>query len=311
MIGSDFANIKHLRIGSRARPTLNQLFQLARSRCREEYRQLGGTEKEFSHIEYQLSDPHNDGRAIVLVALRASMHRGSVKDLRDFNGFVRELQALANHAVFAISGDFMSRFFYAVLESKDFQVTRQPRDVIAYLRLCLDAHRAVDAFIDFDQQEYARAMADLRAFLSKLKPEPVAAHDTDLRSVKESRNFRSVIHHALDWYLMVVGRNAVRRSPRQLAALAIGVVGRVHSIVTGYAARVTLKRLAAYGGWKGASSLSGALFGVFYDIIYSVRDIPLLFYQTNPEPDNWFERLANVAPALRDRPINGSTEFDN
>lgn len=298
-----FKEVNRFKLGDSLRLTLNQLSNLARQRFLQEYSELDGRHKDFARMEMRFNNPYYTGEELIAEKLTEASRRGVIRNLQEFSGFVRELQAFANHAVYQVDGDYISRFVFFILESKDFKRERQPRDIVAYLNLCFETHRSVDAFLARENKAVDEAYEKIEAVFEKFSTSRKTLRDISLenRRAREWKNFRSTAHHALDWYMMASGRSAHSKSPTMLAALGIGIIERIHGIVTGRASPFTLRKLAEFGGWKGgASSFSGAVYRPFYDVIYAAKDIPLLFFDDGPEPDNWFKRLVEVAPALKE-----------
>ena len=293
--------VKAFKIKEKHRSILERLCAPAYRRFREEFLRLGGKEAEFEKLMNDFKDPFFTAETKLLSMIHSLSKKGVAIFHHQFNILVREYQALDNHYVRLIDGDFISKFLFFTLENKEFKIWRQPRNLNKFLELCALAHGEIDIFfakrIEGSDELY-RSMDDLMLQI-KGKRDPNMPKEIQERRL-ELNSAGSASHHVLDWYLLTCPQIAHNKTARKLAALSIGAVCRLNSIVFRKNPPFSLKELGLFGGWKGgASSFSSASRSFFFDVIYAVVDIPLAFYYNKEEPDDWFKRLSEIIPNLK------------
>lgn len=231
---------------------------------------------------------------LVAQLVKLCLHKGH--RFETLGAVARELQAVINHTV-RRDPHLYSDFLLSAATEREMADKREPRDFSDFLLRTLAVHRAIDTFVttflqerECELNEFLKRLASLPVRKNAEKAEPDGVADTlrahHARTVAEMDECRSIAHHVWDWYAQVAPWHTPK-TPEKYAALAYLVVrdiNREHrQIYTPYDHR----DLAAFGGWKGESSVHGAGYTIINEIWERIIDKDLLFLlETHPETED-------------------------
>lgn len=278
---------------------LDKLFYFARSRFLETATNLGLEEKDIREIEslHVFTDIQASEKAF-LDSVKTIIGRGRLKDYDDMNPYVRDFQVFSTYYVNILpNGAPITRFLYGVDLSKQECNRRQPEDYKAFTELLYSSHREIEKFFEAIEKKSNERIAGMNKKLKKMGVTEFIREE----DVKRNQNIDSVAHYVLNWYFRIVPFNVYKNSPKKLAAIVLYVLKKFNESMTVLlCCDFTNKDLSELGGWKSSNGVTGSGVTAFYDIVYSLPDIQLLFIEHKKIPNNWKKRLIKIAPAWVD-----------
>ena len=292
-IGSRNNNVKIMK------ESLRRLYSFSKKRFSKTSRNFGLEKKDINDIEnlHMFADIQASEKAF-LDSIKKILEKKILEEYDDVNPYVRDFQVFSSYYVNIMpNGAPVTRFLYGVDLSKQECNRRQPEDYKEFIILLYKAHREIENFLINIEQEANKRILEIN---NKLKKQGHFAEILDKHN--RDQNIDSITHYVLNWYFRLVPFNVYKNSPKKLAAIALYVTKRFNEHMTEKACcNFTNKKLSVLGEWKSSGGVASAATSAFYDIVYSLPDIQLLFIHHGHIPSDWKKRMKKVAPAWEDQ----------
>ncbi|NBD73799.1 hypothetical protein GVX82_02035 [Patescibacteria group bacterium] len=262
------------------RARFTSLYAHARARAKREHERLGGTEAEFAELERAINAVRSSEEELQLgEVIMRQVFAILIREVRAPENvevaepLMRELQRMTNHSFFeeeqTVGSPLIFKCFEALMVLEGPPLRIDLFNLIAHLD---ETH----ALIDDLAQESANAREPL-------------SHE---RAV-------SIAHHVFDWLVIEETRLVEDYTPHEAATLTLGIVNRLHAVITGEKEFFGPSRdLSARGGWPSIQRFTGAVRSTTTDVLYVVADPHMLIIDPCSYPDNWRARFAKLAPDL-------------
>lgn len=184
--------------------------------------------------------------------------------LAAMNKVARAIQSIDNNTILrTVNGNSFSRMLTTVALQEIWRTHPRKVALLPLLESFNDTHQAVDEVVE---QLCKPAYAEFRNELARFElPQP------ELPDYQEPRQ---VAHYIIDWLLQIEYRHFVRKSPRQLAAIAWAIFNEINleSMLQG----LDNNRLCAFADWSSVSSLTGARQRILVDLQEEMADPTIL-----------------------------------
>lgn len=289
-----------MKIGNKSmKKELDNLFEFARNRFLITAKSLGLDEKDIREIEslHVFTDIQASEKAF-LDSVKKILKRGKLKDYNDMNPYVRDFQVFSSYYINVMpNGEPITRFLYGVDLSKQECRRKQPLNYEAFIELLYNTHKEIENFFIVKEKKSNEKIVELNKKFKKIG----ATEFIEDENKKRSQDIDSVVHYVLNWYFHLVPFNIYKNSPKKLAAIVLYVLKRFNESITEFTCcNYTNRDLSELGEWKSSNGVVGPGTTAFYDIVYSLPDIQLLFINHQKIPNNWKKRLIKIAPAWVD-----------
>jgi len=197
------------------------------------------------------------------ILLRATAHH-KPEDMNELAPLVRALQAFANHLCFTMHDELpMSEFLAEAATNRELYGRHVPKDWSAYLALVRASHAAIETALKEARAQEERSQKEVLRNIAESGHDDNMADDlrktfAEANRERDTRHtvFACAAHHALDWYFQTEAWNAYRRTPEQLAALALYFVSEYSYSRGRYSTVFYATDLSRFAGWKSSSSLA-------------------------------------------------------
>ena len=231
---------------------IQKLETMTAQRFHKEAERYGISDEEIGGIVRQVQQCKGSQEAnlILFPWIQKLAGRLKIKNYSEFDGFVREFQALVNHhVIYDTSGEARpSSPFLEIIGTdwRDRYPCAKAFDRERFAQFTLEAHEKIDTFMNGRGEQ--------------------------------SGVITAIGRHVLDWYLQLFPKEAFSKSPGYAAAIALHCLKRYNEIEIGYALTpFILKDLSKLAGFNGAPSSIGAATSVVYDYIIDAIGDPDLW----------------------------------
>lgn len=246
--------------------SIRGLYAIVLTRAKREFKRIGGSSQEFVELESALGKEDTERHSMLrsLFTIGKRMHYTGTEW---FEPFTREYQAMTNHQILPGEDDFIgSPFLFEVLQAAP-ELRRDPATVFSMIDYTLNTHEMVEAY-----------------------------------GKKRKLNIRtiSIAHHAFDWLMMIRAADMMMDIPETTALCVYAIVARIQKAMGDEDHTIPEDVLAKHIYPDERGVFADRITELLPILLCAVEDPHMLIVSAEDVPDDWFARMKQIAPDMKD-----------